>query len=61
MRAEADRLQAEQRAREAAEAARREFERKWNEALQEARRRREEASRLQQQLEEANRRLRNCR
>lgn len=61
MRAEANRLQAEQRAREAAEAARREFERKWNQALQDLRRRREESSRLQQQLDEANRRLRNCR
>jgi hypothetical protein len=60
-RREANRLQAEQRAREAAERARREEEERRRKAEADARRRAEEASRLQQQLDEANRRLQNCR
>ena len=55
-RREAERLEAERRAREAAERARREEEERRRRAEEEARRRAEEARRLQQQLEEANRR-----
>jgi hypothetical protein len=58
---EATRLQSEQRAREAAEKARREEEERRRKAEEEATRRAAEASRLQQQLDEANRRLQNCR
>jgi len=59
--AEANRLPTEQRAREAAEKARREEEERRRAAEAEARRRADEASRLQQQLDEANRRLQSCR
>lgn len=59
-RQEANRLQAEQRAREAAERERRAEEQRRRRAEEEARRKADEASRLQQQLDEANRRLRNC-
>ena len=60
-RAEANRLQAEQRAREAAEAARKAAEDARARAEADAKRRADEASRLQQQLDEANRRLQRCR
>ena len=59
-REEANRLQAEQRAREAAEAARRKEEEARRSAEELAKKRADEASRLQQQLDEANRRLQNC-
>ena len=55
-RKEAERLEAERRAREAAERARRQEEERRKKAEEEARRRADEARRLQQQLEEARRR-----
>lgn len=55
-REEAQRLEAERRAREAAEQARKQFEDAMRRAQEDARRRADEASRLQQQLDEANRR-----
>lgn len=60
-RQEANRLQAEQRAREAAEAKARAEADARARAEADARRRADEASRLQQQLDEANRQLRTCR
>jgi hypothetical protein len=59
-RAEANRLQAEQKAREAAEAARKAAEAAKAKAEADAKKRAEEASRLQQQLDEANRKLQQC-
>lgn len=57
---EANRLQGEQRAREAAEKGRRDEEERRRAAEDDAKKRGAEASRLQQQLDEANRRLQNC-
>jgi hypothetical protein len=59
-RAEANRLQAEEKKRKEAEAARRAAEDAKAKAEAEAKRRADEASRLQQQLDEANRRLQQC-
>lgn len=57
---EANRMQAEQRAREIAEEARRKEEEARRAAEELAKKRAEESSRLQQQLDEANRRLQSC-
>ncbi len=60
-RGEANRLQAEQKARAAAEAARKAAEDAKAKAEADAKKRADEASRLQQQLDEANRKLQQCR
>jgi hypothetical protein len=60
-REEANRLQAEQRAREAAEKATKAAEEAKAKAEADMKKKADEASRLQQQLDEANRRLQNCR
>lgn len=57
---QANKMQAEQRAREAADAQRRAAEEARARAEAEVQRRKEEASRLQQQLDEANRQLKTC-